>query len=207
MISQQIRFNGIEASKPPFCTTHSVVSNKLRSVSYRKNESTVEFILDDILCTTKPCVTNSHCYLGACFCKPSFAGETCNKKLTVANPWYTKLCPNLEMIDTNNASLPLQFVGGEHDYRHTGSDPKFCAYLCYSNPQYGTAVVPKSLWLAAQKAEADLWKNVGLWARGSNSNDRAIEHWKAFDYFSFLNNSYDLGRVIEVIDRSSQVTK
>jgi SAM-dependent methyltransferase len=62
----------------------------------------------------------------------------------------------------------------------------------------GVAVVPISLWKASQKAEGDLWKNVGMWSRSSDANDRAIEHWKAFDGFKCLEPNLKIGNVIEV---------
>jgi len=70
-----------------------------------------------------------------------------------------------------------------------------CAYLCYSHPTYGTAVVPQSLWKTAQKAEAELWRTLG--GPGSPKDDRAAEHWRGFGNFACL-PSASLGRVIEV---------
>jgi len=97
----------------------------------------------------------------------------------------------------------LTDVGGEYGREFADACPpptkgKFCAYLCYSHPSYGTAVVPKALWSAAQAAEAALWARVAKWERSSSSNDRAVEHWKAFANFASLPSSFNLGRTIEV---------
>jgi len=121
----------------------------------------------------------------------------CNERLE--NPWYTKNCPNLRMVNTLDIDLPIHLVGGEHDQHYSALfEPKYCAYLCYSHHSYGTAIVPKSLWRAAQKAEGDLWRDVSSWSRTSDANDRAVEHWLAFDKFAVLRRGYDLGEVIEV---------
>jgi hypothetical protein len=93
---------------------------------------------------------------------------------------------------------PLNQVGGEHTKKTTNEPTKsrsrhlsdkpltYTAYLCYSHPSYGTAVVPKSLWHSAQTAEGNLWQEVGKYTLTTDSNDRAVEHWKAFGMFTSL---------------------
>jgi hypothetical protein len=92
---------------------------------------------------------------------------------------------------------PLDQVGGEHTKikatvkssktGHPSDKPlTYTAYLCFSHPSYGTAVVPKSLWHSAQTAEGNLWQEVGKYTLTTDSNDRAVEHWKAFGMFASL---------------------
>jgi hypothetical protein len=166
----------------------------------------------DPMCQKSKCPQNSFCFLGSCPCHPGYSGESCETKVDIAaaNPWYTKNCPNLQKSFTVDIDAPLSEVGGEHSYKRNASTsssgeacippahPKRCAYLCYSHPTYGTAVVPKSLWLAAQRAEGNLWAQEGQWKQTSDANDRAQEHWKAFDQFTRIPSDAKLGRVIEV---------
>jgi len=129
--------------------------------------------------------------------------------LPVANPWYTAYCPNLAETRkggaTYNETTPVDELGGEFFSFGASStssnacapmiNQPACAYLCYSHPHYGTAVVPKSLWKTAQKLENDLWRELGGF--GSPKDDRAREHWRGFRNFNCISDS-DLGRVIEV---------
>jgi SAM-dependent methyltransferase len=149
-------------------------------------------------CTQTVLSPNSLCFFGDILCKPGYGGADCLTK--VLNPWYSKHCPNLNMSDSLDIHLPLNLTGGEHDARYQlGIDPKFCSYLCFSHQLYGTAVVPISLWRAAQKAEGDLWRQVAGWSGTiGNANDRAAEHWKAYDNFHCLAKDASLGQVIEV---------
>lgn len=181
----------------PVCLLNEHSSHLLRhrlSSSIKHGQSLMDF-----QCTQSPCNKHSICFLGDCVCKPGYIGDNCDEKTT--NPWYSKHCPNLGMEDTIDINLSISSVGGEHDSRHDSrSEPKFCSYLCYSHVNYGTAVVPVSLWKAAQQAEGDLWRQVGGWNTGKigDSNDRAVEHWKAYDNFYCLQNQANLGDVIEV---------
>ena len=82
---------------------------------------------------------------------------------------------------------------------------EYCAYLCFSNLEYGVAHVPKSLWRLAQNAEFELWKTHCSKMSSYDANDRAREHWKGFGNFQALlsrtsdkhDNNY-LGRTMEV---------
>jgi hypothetical protein len=172
-------------------------------------------IKDDPMCARSPCPAHSACYLGACVCHPGWHGDTCERKLDVANPWYTSHCPNLFMDNTMDVSLPLNMTGGEHSPRSAvtttataiasnlrgssagaaacpaASRTGICAYLCFSHPSYGTAAVPLSLWRAAQTAEGDLWVKEGADPRLNSANDRAAEHWASFSNFAALPNGTD----------------
>jgi hypothetical protein len=149
---------------------------------------------------------HSECFLGSCVCHPGYDGENCDVPLSPANKWYTRHCPNLLSANTANESLPLELVGGEYwvsgvaeESKCLPANPHFCSYLCFSHNSVGTARVPVSLWRAAQKAEGDLWAEVGSWNRGdSAANDRAREHWAAFDFLKCLPVGWDLGNAIEV---------
>lgn len=146
------------------------------------------------------CPDNSFSYFDTCPCFPGYTGATCEEKLaaTQANPWFTASCPNLKQTVTYSVDTPLSELGGEFSSAKSCQPMKkqqACAYLCYSHPSYGAAVVPTSLWSTAQSAEAALWKSLG--GTGSPSHDRAPEHWRGFNNLACLPSS-SLGRVIEV---------
>eukprot|EP01031_Cornospumella_fuschlensis_P033275 gene33275-40257_t len=84
--------------------------------------------------------------------------------------------------------------------KYCGGSLKACAYLCYAHPEYGTAVVPQALWKQAQIAEAALWASVGHVPNPATANDRAQEHWEAYQNFQILvsEKRLFLGRVVEV---------
>lgn len=116
----------------------------------------------DPLCSASVCGSNSVCFLGTCFCKPGYEGVDCAVKKIPANPWYTAFCPNLLSTDTLNVTTPVELLGGEYSKRNTTRGEQKSgafAYLCFSHPNYGTAVVPFSLWRAAQEAEGKSRKN------------------------------------------------
>jgi len=107
---------------------------------------------------------------------------------------------------TFDVDWQLSDLGGEHlastgrtcpEHLRTGSAPA-CAYLCFAHDTYGVAVVPKALWAVSQKAEASLWQSLGGDSRDTAANDRADEHWKAFDFLNCLPQGALLGRAIEV---------
>jgi len=212
----------------PLCSDlTSVVNNSAKVIKVSKNTEDVEIIKNDPLCSKRSCGKHSYCFLGACVCHPGYSGDKCNVKMNIANPWYTYSCPNLHTEFTMDINVPLNLTGGEHSVHMNSSlkhitssainsidkksiskhhcvppaSAEVCAYLCYSHPTYGTAVVPFSLWHAAQVAEGNLWVKE---SRGvaSDQNDRAAEHWSSFDKFStltaLLKNGKTLGRVIEV---------
>jgi hypothetical protein len=198
-----------------FCTSSTVaVANNVngRTLSSTHASKHSRTASDDPLCQRTLCPTNSFCFLGTCPCHPGYTGARCEVKLEVANPWYTKSCPNLQMQNTIDINLPLALVGGEHTRLNSSTTtplnsetlcvspahPKRCAYLCYSHPTYGAAVVPTSLWQAAQQAEGNLWAQVGNYQMTSDANDRAQEHWKAYQNFIGIPKNYGLGQVIEV---------
>ena len=60
---------------------------------------------------------------------------------------------NSSSNSSGRALESVMFFGDGHAKCVRPARPDTCAYLCYSHPTYGTAVVPISLWQAAQKAE------------------------------------------------------
>lgn len=159
----------------------------------------------DIHCERNPCGAHAYCFLESCLCHPGYGGERCDVRPPLAhvNPWFTSPCPNLLQDITYDADFPISLLGGEYmqpDACSGVSDTGFCSYLCYGHKEYGVAAVPKALWVAAQKAESRLWQEVGH-RNGEISNDRAEEHWAAFNSFNCLkalSKSGSLGRVMEV---------
>lgn len=180
---ESLRINFWEAPEPKCGTVvddNSVTSrlpiHSRDRQSHLKNIE-IKLIRDDPICLKNICPNTSFCYLGACFCHPGYEGKDCSLKKEPSNPWYTKHCPNLLSTNTANMTVPLHMLGGEysqpdHDSREGSADnsssssirinrnkcegsvnQKACAYLCYSHPAYGTAVVPHSLWHAALNAE------------------------------------------------------
>ena len=141
----------------------------------------IKLLKDDPVCLKNICPNTSFCFLGACFCHPGYEGEECSSRKIPGNPWYTESCPNLLSPSTADMTVPLHMLGGEYSQgNHVpeegsggnssfslsvpvrnkcvgSSNPTACAYLCYSHSAYGTAVVPHSLWQAAQDAEGDLF--------------------------------------------------
>ena len=141
---------------------------------YHVTNNEIRIMKDDPMCSKYVCSNTSFCFLGACFCHPGYEGDECTTKINPSNPWYTKSCPNLLSTSTADMTVPLHLLGGEHTQVKQNSkdgsanyssvenncaglvNPTACAYLCYSHPLYGTAVVPNSLWHAAQDAEGNL---------------------------------------------------
>ena len=156
--------------------------------------------------TSCRCSQHAFCYLGACLCHPGYNPSShCSRKLSRLSPWLTKGCIALHNNITYDIDMPLISIGGEY-HRQGSLCPKFmrhCAYLCFAHLSYGVAVVPKSLWRQAQKAEVSLWKEVsGSSYMDPSSNDRAEEHWLAFDYLSCLPRGMSLGSVVGEILQS-----
>lgn len=180
---ENLRMNFWEAPRPKcgvVIDDNSVISrltihSRDRQSHLENNE--INQIRDDPICLKNVCSNTSFCYLGACFCHPGYDGKECSLTLNPSNPWYTKYCPNLLSTNTANMTVPLHMLGGEYSQPDQNSNEgsakksssssvrinenkcegsvnqKACAYLCYSHPSYGTAVVPHSLWHAAQNAE------------------------------------------------------
>ena len=174
----------------------------------KTNEHRAHVIKNDPMCTTTLCTKHSICFLGACICHPGWHGDACDQKLEPANPWYTTNCPNLLMENTLDVSVPLNMTGGEYPLSSPNTCPatsvtKVCSYLCYSHHAYGTAVVPYSLWQAAQVAEGALGVKEGRDGLLNSQNDRSAEHFASFAHFASLSEGHELkmpklGRVIEV---------
>jgi len=191
----------IFVSKSPICSN---IDNKCFNVD--NNNINIK----NIDCKEKNfCPLHSFCYLGACVCHPGYNSYNCDKKLTYENgfPYNILDCPNLIMNDTIQLDTPITLIGGEHSTKIANktllclppTNPYFCSYLCYSHQDYGVAVVPKSLWYHAQLAEGNLWKEVGLTSLPFyDVNDRAIEHWQAFNYLKCLKDNINFGNLIEV---------
>ena len=156
-------------------------------------------------------------FFGQKMCHPGYGPHnSCTERLHPSNPFYTADCPNLdfkkngdntmwplgdprdEKSDDDNASISsfsIADLGGRHGCDpplDTWNKPFICAYLCYSHQQYGVAIVPKTIWYAAQEQEGAVWKTLG----GAN-NDRAGEHIAAFNKYQDV-TTRQLGDVIEV---------
>ena len=167
--------------------TTSVESNQINRWHDRLShleKFEIKLLKDDPVCLKNICPNTSFCFLGACFCHPGYEGEKCSLRKIPGNPWYTESCPNLLSTSTADMTVPLHMLGGEYSQvnhvpeegspenstftssvpvrnKCVGSpNPTACAYLCYSHSAYGTAVVPHSLWQAAQDAEGDLFGSV-----------------------------------------------
>ena len=146
------------------------------------------------------CSEHAFCYLGACLCHPGYdPSSNCSRKLHRLNPWMKRGCLALQSEVTFAADMAVSSIGGEY-HRDGSLCPKFmryCAYLCFAHVSYGVAVVPRSLWHQAQTAELSLWTEI---SRSSfmdpSANDRAEEHWLAFDYLSCLPRGTSLGSVV-----------
>lgn len=150
-----------------FCSSKNLFRTFDKSKQY---DTMLRQIKDDTFCKNSTCSQHSSCFLGSCPCHPGYGGKKCDMKLSVSNMWYTKHCPNLQQQSTLDIHVPLTLVGGEHPKTidtmsekrcEPPAHPKTCAYLCYSHNSYGTAIVPISLWKAAQSAEGNLWASIG----------------------------------------------
>jgi SAM-dependent methyltransferase len=74
-------------------------------------------------------------------------------------------------------------------YNAMGTQLPYCAYLCYATPDVGTAIIPTSIWRAAQQAEGNVWAGSGM------NGDRYHDHWAG--YMDFLCQPRKFGDVIE----------
>lgn len=124
-------------------------------------------------------------FMGSKVCQPGWASPSCLTRLSVANPWYTADCPNLQRSDgdTWNADIDVHHLGGQTGCPgYAGGQPVSpCAYLCFAHTDYGVAVIPRSLWRSAQAGE-------GSWAKSSGesgySDDRSAEMWEGFQQYA-----------------------
>jgi len=173
---------------------------------YLEFPSISDFSGSNIYTCDHQCSSHAICYFGSCLCHPGYAGESCQEKMQVANPWYTADCPNLQApmtldISTQDYTDPAKLGGivdcpdGLSEGLSLGTGLSYCAYLCYSNKEYGTAIVPKLLWEKAQEAENKLWKQVGQRTKG---NDRYKDHFQGFANYMCLPDTANLGHVLEV---------
>ena len=180
-VHEGLRTNFWEAPQPK-CSSlidkKSVTSSKITHLHDRQShleKKEIELMKEDPTCLKNVCSNTSFCFLGACFCHPGYEGKECSSRKSPSNPWYTASCPNLLSTSTADMTVPLHTLGGEYSEIKKNSkegstedststvrnscvgsvNPSACAYLCYSHPMYGTAVVPHSLWHAAQEAEGN----------------------------------------------------
>ena len=93
----------------PYCTS---TQHEKMLESSRYHENILRQMKFDSLCRNSTCGEHSTCFLGSCPCHPGYGGKKCDQKLTVANMWYTKNCPNLSFRNTLDITLPLESVGG-----------------------------------------------------------------------------------------------
>lgn len=129
-------------------------------------------------------------------CHPGRTGKQCTEQLNPANPWYVEDCPNLRLSNSLNLNVSLQDLRGRESCHPPGNSMglplSYCAYLCYAHPLTGVAVIPFSIWKAAQVAEAKAWNG-----HTGSAYDVSTEHIEGFEKYSILNGFY-LGDVIEV---------
>lgn len=187
----------IHSSSSPICTN---IDNQCINTNDSDN-----YLVKNIDCKVNLCPLHSFCFLGSCVCHPGYTNYNCDEKIK-GFPFNILDCPNLLMNDTIQLDIPIEFIGGEHSIKNKENktsclpptNPKFCSYLCYSHQDYGVAVVPFSLWNHAQLAEVNLWIEVGSTALPFyDVNDRATEHWSAFNYLNCLEDNIKFGNTIE----------
>jgi SAM-dependent methyltransferase len=189
--SQQPAYNvhRFGATHPPPPVTCTALTTCLGSTG-----STSEFLDDTVYTCNDECSAHATCFLGTCMCHPGYDGPTCENKMTVANPWYTADCPNLK--DENTLDITRIDVGGVEGCPNgliqkasMGTGLSYCAYLCYSNVDYGTAIIPVHIWKKAQQAEDSLWRN------NREDNDRFEDHFEGFANYACIPEN--LGHVAE----------
>lgn len=140
-------------------------------------------------------------FFGKRMCLPGYAPDGCTARLAVANPWYTADCPNLQNVlgNTLDVSTPEVGLGGRVGCAGALQVPTGeitpCAYLCYSHPQYGTAIVPHALWRRAQLDERGWAEAVG---KHGITDDRSAEHWEGFRGFVDVPAVLGEGSLLEV---------
>lgn len=143
------------------------------------------------------CSGNGVCFLGECFCYPAYRGGKCEERFEPANPWYTTDCPNLlgqRTFHRNATGAQLSSGRGCNPPGTTPSkikDLSYCAYLCYSHPEHGVALIPTYIWHAAQVEESIIWQG------NSGHNDRAGEHLEGFKNYIGLPPNSSLGHMAE----------
>lgn len=144
------------------------------------------------------CGGQGTCFFGKCFCYPGWQGSTCKEVLRPANPWYTKDCPNLQAGTKTTFEVDTAFekLGGALDCRPSDTGPpsklSYCAYLCYSHPDYGVAMVPRSIWTEAQRSELHIWNG------NAGKNDRSNEHFEGYENYAVFDKEEDLGDCAEI---------
>ncbi|CAB9505521.1 expressed unknown protein [Seminavis robusta] len=179
----------------PICTEPTGgqcrVSNGPIPLSSLTNNGTNDYYTCDGRCSN-----HATCFFGTCMCHPGYEGPTCEDKMLIANPWYTADCPNLR-DEVNTLNVNATNLGGVEfcheglaEHASLGTGLSYCAYLCYSNVAYGSAIVPHALWKKAQEAENNLWAKI---SRGNN--DRYNDHFQGFAQYKCVPR--DLGHVVE----------
>lgn len=115
------------------------------------------------------CNGNGVCFFGKCFCKPGKGGLTCSRHYGPVPKCRIK-----------SKSYREKFDG------------------CLRNPDYGSAIIPKRRWEAAQEAEAELWRKTSSKSKwNAETGDRAEMHVRQFNFYKSL-PSGNLGRIIEI---------
>lgn len=115
--------------------------------------------------TNLDCSSVGICFFGKCFCKPGKGGLKCSRKYRPVSSCRIK----------------------GRSYREKFDD-------CLRNPEYGSAIIPKRRWEAAQDAEAELWRKTSL---NAETGDRAEMHSRQFNFYKSL-PSGNLGSIIEI---------
>jgi len=125
---------------------------------------------------TGGCGTRGVCFFGRCRCAPGAmraVGGGCE----------------------SGGAVPLVCKVFKTKYPVKGSRT-YDADQCLVHPEYGSAVIPSKRWLAAQAAEAELWRRGGDKGSHAGVGDRAQSHVERFDRYRMLPR--DLGKVAEV---------
>lgn len=119
--------------------------------------------------TNLDCSSDGICFFGKCFCKPGKGGLKCSRNY--------------------GPVLNCRITG--RSYVEKFDD-------CLRNPEYGSGIIPKRRWEAAQQAEAELWRKTSSKSEwNAETGDRAEMHVRQFNFYKSL-PSGNLGKIIEI---------
>jgi len=119
--------------------------------------------------SNRDCSSNGICFFGKCFCKPGKGGLKCSRNYRPAQNCRLKGRSYREKFDS-----------------------------CLRNPEYGSAIIPKRRWEAAQEAEAELWRKTTSKSEwNAETGDRAEMHVRQFNFYKSLPTG-NLGKIIEI---------
>jgi len=120
--------------------------------------------------SNRDCSSNGIYFFGKCFCKPGKDGLKCSRNYRPAQNCRLKgLGVTVKKIDS-----------------------------CLRNPEYGSAIVPKRRWEAAQEADAVLWRKTTSKSEwNAETGDRAEMHVHQFNFYKSLPCG-NFGKIIEI---------